>query len=301
MGLEGLLLGHVASLLLTAWLSWKLLARYYDPGLLLRAPLPVALRRETLKTGLAMLPPNVARRAYSDLPPVLLNAMLPGAAGATAAGLFGIARKIASIPLIVRQSFLYVLAPLSSAQAALDRREIAPLYSFSTHVSVLLALPIAGLMILLAADMLTGFATGAEAAISVVIILLAARGIEAALGPATPIVEMVGHRGLPLFNSLIGMAIWLIVGAWLVPDTWRVGHGNCGFGGGYTNGIVGGCRALRIGSDQSFRPWLLAGAAGGTRGHCDPVGAGRGDAAYGPALPGDRLARLVLADIMAGA
>ncbi len=222
-GLEGLLLGHVASLLLTAWLSWKLLARYYDPALLLRAPLPTALRRETIKTGIAMLPPNIARRIYSDLPAVLLNAMLPGAAGATAAGLFGIARKIASIPLIVRQSFLYVLAPLSSAQAAVDRRAIAPLYSFSTHVSILLALPLAGLMILLAADMLTGFVGGAEAALSVVIVLLAARGIEAALGPATPIVEMVGHRGLPLLNSLIGMVIWLILGLWLVPELGALG------------------------------------------------------------------------------
>jgi hypothetical protein len=81
--------------------------------------------------------------------------MIPGAGGAAAAGIFGIARKIASIPLIVRQSFLYVLAPLASAQAALDRREIAPLYSFSTHVSLLLAAPLAGFLILVAADMLS--------------------------------------------------------------------------------------------------------------------------------------------------
>jgi hypothetical protein len=106
LGFEGLLFGHLASLGLTAWLSWKLLARYYDPALLLRAPLPPSLRAETLATGLAMLPPALARRAYNDLPPILLNAMIPGAGGATAAGLFGIARKIASIPLIVRQSFL---------------------------------------------------------------------------------------------------------------------------------------------------------------------------------------------------
>jgi O-antigen/teichoic acid export membrane protein len=223
LGLEGLLLGHVASLLLTAWLSWKLLARYYDPGLLLRAPIPASLRAETLKTGLAMLPPALARRAYSDLPPVLLNALIPGAGGATAAGLFGLSRKIASIPLIVRQSFLYVLAPLSSAQAALDRKEIAPLYSFSIHVSTLLALPLAGVMMLLAADMLTGFPAGAASALPVVLILLAARGIEAAIGPATPIVEMVGHRGLPLFNSLVGMAIWIAVGTWLVPQSGALG------------------------------------------------------------------------------
>jgi O-antigen/teichoic acid export membrane protein len=158
-GFEGLLFGHLASLALTAWLSWKLLARYYDPALLLRAPLPPSLRAETLATGFAMLPPALARRAYNDLPPILLNAMIPGAGGATAAGLFGIARKIASIPLIVRQSFLYVLAPLASAQAAVDRKEIAPLYSFSTHISLLLAVPLAGFLILIAADLLTAFRT----------------------------------------------------------------------------------------------------------------------------------------------
>jgi O-antigen/teichoic acid export membrane protein len=223
MGLEGLLLGHVASLLLTALLSWKLLARYYDPVLLLRAPLPAQLRKEALKTGFAMLPPALVRRAYNDLPPVLLNAMIPGAAGATAAGLFGIARKIASIPLIVRQSFLYVLAPLASAQAAVNRKEIAPLYSFSTHISILLALPLAGMMILLSADILTAFAPDAAAALPVVIILLVARGIEAALGPATPIVEMVGNRALPLVNSLTGLTIWLLLGWLLVPDHGALG------------------------------------------------------------------------------
>jgi O-antigen/teichoic acid export membrane protein len=216
-GFEGLLYGHLASLALTAWLAWKLLARYYDPALLFRAPVPQSLRAEALATGFAMLPPALARRAYNDLPPILLNAMIPGAGGASAAGIFGIARKIASIPLIVRQSFLYVLAPLASSQAAVDRREIAPLYSFSTHISLLLAVPLAGFLILIAADMLTGFAPGTEAGLTVVVILLAARAVEAALGPATPIVEMIGHRVLPLLNSLIGLVIWLALGLWLVP------------------------------------------------------------------------------------
>jgi O-antigen/teichoic acid export membrane protein len=222
-GFEGLLFGHLLSLALTAWLSWKLLARYFDTALLLRAPLPASLRAETLATGMAMLPPALARRAYNDLPPILLNAMIPGAGGATAAGLFGIARKIASIPLIVRQSFLYVLAPLASAQAAVDRKEIAPLYSFSTHLSLLLAVPLAGFLILIAADLLTAFAPGAEAALMVLIILLAARAAEAALGPATPIIEMIGHRGLPLANSLAGLAIWLALGIWLVPEMGATG------------------------------------------------------------------------------
>jgi O-antigen/teichoic acid export membrane protein len=218
MGVEGLLLGHLASLAMTAWLAWKLLARYYDPALLLRAPLPPALRRHVTATGLAMLPPALARRAYNDLPPILLNAMIPGSGGAVAAGLFGIARKIASIPLIVRQSFLYVLAPLASEQGASDRSGIAPLYSFATHISLLLAVPLAAFLILIAPDMLTGFAPGSEAALSVLVVLLLARAAEAAFGPATPIIEMIGHKGLPLFNSLVGLVLWLGLGLWLVPQ-----------------------------------------------------------------------------------
>ena len=218
LGVEGLLMGHLASLALTAWLAWKLLARYYDPALLWKAPLPAALRHHVIVTGFAMLPPSLARRAYNDLPPILLNVMIPSSGGAIASGLFGIARKIASIPLIVRQSFLYVLAPLASEQGAASRAGIAPLYSFSTHISILLAVPLAALLILLAPDMLSAFAPGSAAALPVLVTLLVARAAEAAFGPATPIVEMIGHRGLPLVNSLLGLAIWLTLGLWLVPE-----------------------------------------------------------------------------------
>lgn len=215
--LTGLLLGHMLSLALTAILAAQLLGRYYDAGLLWRAPMPRLTRRAVLQGGVAMLPPQIARRAYNDLPPILLNLMIPGAAGATAAALFGIARKIASIPLIVRQSFLYVLSPLASAQAAVDRGAMLPMYRFSTHMSLLLAVPLAGFMILIASDILSAFAPGSTAALPVLIVLLAARAGEAIIGPATPIVEMVGHRALPLLNSLIGLTLWLLLALWLVP------------------------------------------------------------------------------------
>ncbi len=217
-GLEGLLLGHLLSLLLTAILALRLLNRYYDLRLVFAAPPRPALRRNLLASGLALLPPALARRAFNDLPPILLNVMMAGAAGATAAGLYGISRKVASIPLIVRQSFLYVLAPLSSAQGAADRTGVAPLYSFATHMSLLLAVPIAGFMILVASDILSGFAPGSEAALPILILLLVARAGEAVIGPATPIVEMIGHRILPLLNSLLGLVIWVILAIWLVPE-----------------------------------------------------------------------------------
>lgn len=221
--LTGLLLGHLLSLAVTAILAAQLLGRYYDLGLLLRAPVPPMVRRSVLGNGVAMMPPALARRAYNDLPPILLNLMVPGAAGATAAALYGIARKIASIPLIVRQSFLYVLSPLASAQAAVDRSAMLPMYRFSTHMSLLLAVPLAGFMILVASDILSAFATGSQAALPVLIILLAARAGEAVIGPATPIVEMVGHRALPLLNSLIGLALWLVLAIWLVPQYGALG------------------------------------------------------------------------------
>src|SRR3546814_8852208 len=117
----GLMIAHLASLTLTAALSVPLLGRYYDLRLLLSAP--IGRRRSTtlLSAGLALLPANLSRRLLIDAPPVILNLMLPGARGATAAGLFEIARKISTIPLIVRQSFQYVMAPLSAAQAHADR------------------------------------------------------------------------------------------------------------------------------------------------------------------------------------
>lgn len=213
----GLILAHLASLALTALLAARLLARYYDPGLLLRARAAPGLRRELLGSGLALLPSALSRRLFNDLPPVLLNLLLPGARGATAAGLFGIARKIASVPLIVRQAFHYVLAPLATAQAAHDRAGMAAIYGFATRLSIALVVPLAALLILVAADILSVFAPEAAAALPVLVILVLGRAGEAVVGPATPLVEMTGHRILPLVNSLIGLALWAGIGLWLVP------------------------------------------------------------------------------------
>jgi len=121
----GLLVAHILSLFVTGILSLHLLTKYYDWRMLVKTPVANDIRAAMLKTGFATMPPNLARRAFNDLPPVILNMLIPGSGGAVAAGLYGIARKVASIPLIVRQTFLYVLAPLSSAQAAVDHRDTA--------------------------------------------------------------------------------------------------------------------------------------------------------------------------------
>ncbi|MDT9598566.1 lipopolysaccharide biosynthesis protein [Sphingosinicella rhizophila] len=213
----GMMAAHLCSLALTAILCVPLLARYYDLKLLVRVPLRRAPLSSLIVSGLALLPANLSRRMLIDAPPLALNLMLPGAGGAAAAALFEIARKIATVPLIVRQAFQYVMAPLSSAQARVDRKAIAPLYRFASRVSTALVVPLVGLLIFASLDILSLYRPEALAALPLLYILVASRAVEAVVGPATPIVEMIGHRGLPLLNSLIGLALWAVFAWLLVP------------------------------------------------------------------------------------
>jgi O-antigen/teichoic acid export membrane protein len=218
-GSIGLMAAHLCSLALTALLSVRLLGRYYDLRLLVRAPLP----RGLVVTGLALLPSNLARRVLIDAPPLVLNFMLPGAQGAAAAGLFEIARKISTVPLIIRQAFQYVLGPLSSAQAHVDRAEVGPLYRFASRVSTALVVPLSGLLVFAGVDVLSLYRPEAQAALPLLFILVGARAAEAIVGPASAIVEMIGHRFLPLLNAFIAIALWALLAFLLVPGEGPIG------------------------------------------------------------------------------
>ena len=219
----GLMAAHLSSLALTALLCLPLLGRYYDLRLLLRAPAPRPLARELIASGLALLPASLSRRLLIDAPPLAINFMLPGARGDSAAGLFEIARKLSTVPHIVRQSFQYVLGPLSSAQAHADRSAIAPLYLFAARVSTALVVPLAGLLVFTGPDILSVYRREAAAALPLLALLAATRAAEAIVGPATTIVEMVGHRALPLLNSAIALLIWLALALWLTPSQGAMG------------------------------------------------------------------------------
>jgi O-antigen/teichoic acid export membrane protein len=213
----GLVIAHLSSLTLTALLCVPLLGRFYPLRRLLRARVRRRELRLLLSTGIALLPGGLSRRLLIDAPPVFLNMMLPGARGATSAGLFEIARKLATVPLAVRQAFQYVMAPLSSAQAQVDRAQIAPLYTFASRVSTALVVPLSGFLIFAGVDILSLYQKEAMAALPLLYILVAARAAEAIVGPATPIVEMIGHRLLPLVNSLIALLVWAVLAWLLVP------------------------------------------------------------------------------------
>lgn len=217
LGALGLAIAHVASLVVVAALALRLLGRYYDLRLLLSSP---RLRDEAgalLRLGLALAPVNAARRAMTDLPPILLNLLLPGSRGADAAGLYGIARKLSSVPQVVRTVFAYVMAPLASAQAAADRARLGQLYGFATRLSTVLVVPLGLALCAAAPAILLGFVPDARAALPLVVALVAARTVEAAAGPASAVLEMVGPPGLSLLNALVGIAAWVLLAAWLVP------------------------------------------------------------------------------------
>jgi len=216
-GAVALAVAWLVSQLVVAGLSLRLVGRFYDFGAVWRAPLRVAQARSMLGYGVALMPANLLRRALTDLPPILLNRWLPGANGAVAAGLYGIARKLSSIPQLVRTIFAYVMAPLASTQAAHDHTRIAPLYAFATRLATALALPLSALLVGLGDVLLRGFAPGGSAAYPLVVLLVAARAAEAVAGPASAIIETVGSRTRPTINAVVGVSVWTGLAMLLVP------------------------------------------------------------------------------------
>jgi O-antigen/teichoic acid export membrane protein len=215
---DGILIAHLVSLSLTSILSLRLLRRYYDLKLVLRAPIDRKLARTMMLSGLALLPSAMSTRALIDAPPVLLNLMLPGANGARAAGLFEIGRKLATVPQVVRQAFQYVLAPLTSAQVRADRTRIAQLYTFASRISTALVLPLSGLMIFASRDIISIYRKEALPAVPILALLATGRAVESIVGPASSIIEMAGHRLLPLINGAVAVALWATLSVLLVPD-----------------------------------------------------------------------------------
>jgi O-antigen/teichoic acid export membrane protein len=72
-------------------------------------------------------------------------------------------------------------------------------------------------LIFAAPDILSIYRREALAALPILALLASARAAEAVVGPASAIVEMIGHRLLPLLNSTIAVALMAALAWWLVP------------------------------------------------------------------------------------
>jgi O-antigen/teichoic acid export membrane protein len=245
-GVTGLFVAHLASLAITAALTLRLVARHYALSPKPQPPSPLMssevetpsvradgvstsldmsgevypepfegldmsgnkkIARQTLLAGLSILPANMIARLFGDAPALILNALLPGAAGASAAALFVIARKLSSIVQLVRTAFVYVLAPLASSAEREYRAQVAAIYSYATRLILVVALPLSVVLAAGSAPLLSLFGPQAGAAVAAVAILFIARAIEAVLGIAVPVFQVVGGFRHQLTGSVIGLMV----------------------------------------------------------------------------------------------
>src|SRR3546814_19994717 len=90
--------------------------------LLWRGPWAGDTARNTFLAGLSILPSNIIARLFGDAPALILNMLLPGAAGAPAAGLCTLARTVSSVRQLVSNPFTHLVAPLAPSAERADRR-----------------------------------------------------------------------------------------------------------------------------------------------------------------------------------
>ncbi|MCJ8158176.1 lipopolysaccharide biosynthesis protein [Sphingomonas sp. LaA6.9] len=216
LGIMALFVAHLISLALICLLSVRLLAGRYDLRLLLHGPLIDPVFFETFRAGLAILPANAVARLFGDAPAILLNALIPGTAGATSAALYTIARKVSSVVQLVRTAFAYVLAPLASAAARGGKAEVQPLYAFATRLAFAIVVPL-GFVLAAGGEAILGvFGRGADAAHIALVVLILARMAEAVFGSAVPVQQVIGGYRQQVVASAIGLSAAALVGASLV-------------------------------------------------------------------------------------
>jgi O-antigen/teichoic acid export membrane protein len=214
----GLFLAHLVSVILAALLALRLVAKHYDLKAVIQAPVTGTLAADMLAYGLSVMPANLIKKLFSEFPVMYLNYLLPGAAGAAAGGYYAVARKIASALQAVRLTFEYVMAPLAAEKDGQgDRAALRDMYAFATRLSLTLALPFGAALVLAHRDILAALEPEFQAAAAAIAILCAGRVLEAATGPSSAIVEMLGHRLLPPLNGVAGLVALLVLGHQLIP------------------------------------------------------------------------------------
>jgi O-antigen/teichoic acid export membrane protein len=209
---------HLVSLSLVCVLCIRLVAQHYDLSLLFHHAPGSPIFARTLKAGLAVLPSNMVARLFGDGPPIVLNAWLPGSAGAVAAGLYAIARKVSSIVQLVRTAFAYVLAPLASAASTGHQDQVREIYAFATRIMMAIALPLGLTLIASGPAILSLFGKEAAVAFPALAILVAARIIEAISGAAAPIQQVTRGYKSQLVGSSLGLAVAAIVALSVMPN-----------------------------------------------------------------------------------
>ncbi|HTM94220.1 MAG TPA: polysaccharide biosynthesis C-terminal domain-containing protein, partial [Croceibacterium sp.] len=89
---------------------------------------------------------------------------------------------------------------------------------FASRISTALVLPLSGLMIFASRDIISIYRKEALPAVPILALLATGRAFESIVGPASSIIEMAGHRLLPLINGAVAVALWATLSFLLVPE-----------------------------------------------------------------------------------
>ncbi|RMF73604.1 MAG: hypothetical protein D6740_03675 [Alphaproteobacteria bacterium] len=214
----GLFLAHLGSAAMAAGLAFALVRRNYDLRRWRQAGLARDERRVLWNYALPLMPSELIQRGFSELPVVILNALLPGARGAVAAGYYAVARKIASVMQLVFNAFDYVMAPLAAHHLArADHARIADLHGYSTRL-MLAAGTLLAAGLVAASDILAALMGRSAAVIAPTLsILVLGRLASFLFGQSQAVLRaMVGSRPV-LVNWLAGLGLMLLLVTWLAP------------------------------------------------------------------------------------
>lgn len=220
----GLFFAHLVALFVAGILSTRLLGQHYSLRQVIAARPSRALYRELIQFGSPMTGSNVIKRLHSNFPIFVLNALIPGAAGAIAVAVYAVARKIVSSLQVIRQSFEYVIAPLASAENAMkDRASLRDMYAFATRIIISLFLPVGMAVFALRHDIAALVGPTFVGAGVLVGILSIGRAFEAATGPSQALQEMLAKSRVSLINGTIGFVISGALMIWMTPIWGAVG------------------------------------------------------------------------------
>lgn len=213
----GLFAAHLASMALAGLLALNLVRGFYDIGCVFRSGRDRALERRMLGYALPMMPANLIIRLFSELPIIMLNALLPGAGGTAAAGYYAIARKVASVLQVVYNAFDYVVTPLAAyREGRTDRAAVADMYAFSARLMIAVGLLLAAALI--GGRQLLVAALGPETAPAgdALAILVAGRFATFLFGQAAATIRTLGSTLWSLLNGLAGLGVMIGLLALLV-------------------------------------------------------------------------------------
>ncbi|RMF10672.1 MAG: hypothetical protein D6763_05175 [Alphaproteobacteria bacterium] len=214
----GLFVAHLVAMVVTGYLSLRLLGKHYSLRQMVGAPVDAQALGLMFHFGSPMAVSNLIKRLQSSLPLFVLNLMLPGAAGAAAVAVYAVARKVVSVLQVIRQSFEYVMAPLASAsRGQADESALGNMYAFATRLICSIFLPAATAVVLVRDEIVTVIGPEFTAAGTLIAILVLGRAVEAATGPSAALVEMLGRYRLPLLNGLLGLGVSALLLIWLTP------------------------------------------------------------------------------------